>query len=58
MHWRFNSAALFVGSPLHAVHGVLLNHMMNVTAVGVVFTMHFVMLMTFHGLLLKSYYTG
>jgi hypothetical protein len=43
MHWRFNSATLFVGSPLHAVHGVLLNHMMNVTAVGVVFTMHFVM---------------
>jgi hypothetical protein len=43
MHWRFYSATLFVGSPLHAVHGVLLNHMMNVTAVGVVFTMHFVM---------------
>jgi hypothetical protein len=42
MHWRFNSAALFVGSTFHAVHGVLLNHVVSMMTV-VVFTMHFVM---------------
>jgi hypothetical protein len=42
MHWRFNRAALCVGSTFHAVHGVLLNHVMGMMTV-VVFTMHFVM---------------
>jgi len=48
MHWRLNSTALFVSSAFHAVHGMLLNHVMNmvtfvVSVMTVVFTMHFVM---------------
>jgi hypothetical protein len=48
MHWRLNSTALFVSSAFHAVHGMLLNHVMNmvtfvVSVMTVMFTMHFVM---------------